>query len=341
MSLILDAQSVGLPAINLTPDRISQSIFNSRDLIQQSNYPTDWIESQWKTGYGPIARRVDDLIPLAKSIICYHELDRKLVKIPWKENENCPKRIGILTEWDSFFLLNSADKRAISIAVEIFRAKNCQIVDVDLRPHIHELMVTCFALVIKWTSLQGDWFSFWSKNSLGPVEIPNQLLSRLIPSKLLNPFSKLSGTNLTRIIDQASQLASQHSTSFLHNRLARHRHAIFQTLKNLDIGVFICPGSLSSPTEHKLANRSLLTVYSWIWSLLRFPCGTVPITRVSIIDENYPFKNQSSVGKDISQLLKKASGLPVSLGVVGLPWNDEAVLRTMKELESGIVMESK
>lgn len=337
MSLILDAQFSGLTAINLTADRVSQSLFWSPNRNKESHLIAR-LDEDWKIGFGPMALQVDDLIPLAKAIIDYNQIDHKLVNKPWREYDTLPKRIGVLIEWDNLFPLSVCDKRACSIAIDVFRKRSCEVIHFDIRPYIHNLLVFCFALVIKGQSSSKSWQSFWTKDSLIPFEIESQNLSYFLPSSLQGVIQSFSNEIFARINSEALQVLKQHNVSYILAQIDFYRQTIFKEMKALGISVFICPGTLPLPTRQSLQNQPLLTAYSWLWSFLRFPCGTVPITRASIQEEHYIPTNRSSIERDLSQILAKSSGLPVSVEVVGLPWNDELVLQTMKELadETGL-----
>lgn len=66
------------------------------------------------------------------------------------------------------------------------------------------------------------------------------------------------------------------------------------------------------------------------------PTGAIPITKVKETDgEVYTDKWNDSYTKECQRVLKGSVGLPVGVQVTGLPYQEEVVLRVMKELEEG------
>ena len=66
------------------------------------------------------------------------------------------------------------------------------------------------------------------------------------------------------------------------------------------------------------------------------PTGAVPITKVKESDgEAYKDQWNDSYTKESQRVLKGSVGLPVGVQVSGLPFQEEVVLRVMKELEEG------
>jgi hypothetical protein len=66
------------------------------------------------------------------------------------------------------------------------------------------------------------------------------------------------------------------------------------------------------------------------------PTGALPITNVKEIDgETYQDQWNDSYTKETKRVLKGSLGLPVGVQVSGLPFQEETVVRVMREIEEG------
>lgn len=71
---------------------------------------------------------------------------------------------------------------------------------------------------------------------------------------------------------------------------------------------------------------------SFLFNFLDMPAGTIPITLSD--DNTYKDKYNDSYTKMITNMMKTSKGLPISIQVGALPYQDELVLRLMKEVDS-------
>ena len=78
--------------------------------------------------------------------------------------------------------------------------------------------------------------------------------------------------------------------------------------------------------------------YTFLYNLLYYPAGVVPITRVLPNEEKYEdrqFKNDR-LAKFAQKAITGCTGMPVGVQVVALPFRDEVALRVMKDLEGKV-----
>lgn len=77
--------------------------------------------------------------------------------------------------------------------------------------------------------------------------------------------------------------------------------------------------------------------YTFLGSLLLWPCGTVPVTTVQPDEQYYgdspDIKHTDFVDKQAATVMKDSAGLPMSVAVMTTAFEDEKCLRIMKEVE--------
>jgi fatty acid amide hydrolase len=70
-----------------------------------------------------------------------------------------------------------------------------------------------------------------------------------------------------------------------------------------------------------------------MWNILEYPAGTVPISTVNADEQTYVCDLKDSMSTAASASLKGSEGLPLGIQVISLPFEDEIVLRLLKEIE--------
>lgn len=74
-----------------------------------------------------------------------------------------------------------------------------------------------------------------------------------------------------------------------------------------------------------------------MWSSLHYPVGILPaITTVQPNEQHYEDKFNDIYTTTFNADAKNSTGMPVTVGVVGHPWEDELVLGVMKTLSEQI-----
>ncbi|UMM29832.1 hypothetical protein L5515_011995 [Caenorhabditis briggsae] len=107
---------------------------------------------------------------------------------------------------------------------------------------------------------------------------------------------------------------------------------------NLD--VILCPASVMPAPQHDIPSKVVSGVsYTCLYNLLDFGAGVVPVTTVSKSDEEKLINEYPETDKWY-QTVKKATigaiGMPIGVQVAAPPFREEAVLRTMREIELAI-----
>ena len=79
--------------------------------------------------------------------------------------------------------------------------------------------------------------------------------------------------------------------------------------------------------------------YTFLFNVLRFPAGVVPMTVVRDDEQYYEDIGRQNNDRAVAlaeETCRESAGLPIGVQLVGWPNDDERVLGMMKELESAI-----
>jgi len=103
--------------------------------------------------------------------------------------------------------------------------------------------------------------------------------------------------------------------------------------------VLLCPanGLPALPHGHSVLLAQACS-YNFVWNAFNLPAGTVNVTAVKEDEQDYmPTRDQSdSFCTAARRACAGSVGLPVSVQLVGLPWQDEATLGAMRALEHAL-----
>uniref|UniRef100_A0A8C7BKK7 fatty acid amide hydrolase n=1 Tax=Neovison vison TaxID=452646 RepID=A0A8C7BKK7_NEOVI len=108
--------------------------------------------------------------------------------------------------------------------------------------------------------------------------------------------------------------------------------------RSLDLDVLLTP-VLAPAFFTGYSNMTLdVSSYSSPYNVLNFPAGVVPVTTVTLQDEEelafYKGYYKDTSDKCFREAVQGSIGLPVAVQCVALPWEEELCLRFMKEVET-------
>lgn len=105
------------------------------------------------------------------------------------------------------------------------------------------------------------------------------------------------------------------------------------------LDALICPGFAYPAIPHGTVQYCTAGVtYTTLYNLLNYPAGMLKVTKVTEQDvvnlKTYPSNTWTE--KYVKQFSQDTVGLPVGVQFVSLPFQEEQVLRLMKEVESSL-----
>ncbi len=103
------------------------------------------------------------------------------------------------------------------------------------------------------------------------------------------------------------------------------------------IDALICPAHVTPAMGHRESGDFTLSLGAQFrWTLLNFPAGVVPVTRVTR-DEvgRYPAR-ADRIEKKVASIDERSVGLPVGVQVVAAPYREHVLLAVMRAIEAGV-----
>ena len=113
------------------------------------------------------------------------------------------------------------------------------------------------------------------------------------------------------------------------------RWAEFDAWNASRLDAVICPPHVLPAIPHRSSGDFTLSLsYAFRWTLLNFPAGIVPVTRVQPSETQERRTKPDKVEKKLVALANVSGGLPVGVQVVARPYREDVVLRCMMAIEN-------
>jgi len=307
---------------------------------------------------GPMGKSVDDLALAMKCLVC-EELwsnDCEIVPIKWKdeiylsgftaagENENnflikpkITKKIGF-TKNNKFFPTDKANQRAVQEAVDALKSLGYEVEEFEF-PFFEEIIMTFMGISTAEGGLRS---SIEKMKEEPPIDDYKKLvLTANIPNFLLPMIKfmmKMMGeTRTEKLLDVVNEKTSWEYFGFCEKQhdLKRRFHIWW---RNHQLDGFISPGSCLPALKHTTSNELFLCCcYNFVWTLLDYPTGVVPITKINEEEEEYEdCYHRDKIYQLAKECCKESKGLPVGVQVSTLPYQEELCLFFMKEIEKKV-----
>lgn len=147
-------------------------------------------------------------------------------------------------------------------------------------------------------------------------------------------FLKLSGFHIAyKYFSKAKKLSFQEFCE-LCQEINGFRFDFNAYWQSLNIDVLLCPiWPLVAPLHETTFDLAPCFAYSFIWNLLDYPAGVVPVKKVGPGEDIFPYENCDAAYKVAKECMKGSVGLPVSVQVVANMNQDEKALNIMRVLQ--------
>lgn len=284
---------------------------------------------------GPLANSVSDAEALMKVLIETQKYDRLVPPLPWRKVDK-PKRVGLFTEFNQLEVA-AAYKRALNIAAEALEKNGIEIVPLNFDDFFEDILITSATAFMKndllRTIIEGN----------APIDEPlasnfknfHKLLNS--PNFLAKFLAKRDTTDRKILFLRA--VVKHRSVNI--NAIEQENTLIYDKIKGRmdknEIELLLAPGMVTPAVLHGSSNEnSIQAIYTFMFNLLDFPVGAIPITRVASNEQLYETKYDDTIAKSLKENMKGSEGLPVGIQVAALPWMDEEVFEIMKLIENEV-----
>ncbi|KAL4474498.1 hypothetical protein ABPG72_016176 [Tetrahymena utriculariae] len=298
---------------------------------------------------GPICKSVDDLILFFRQLsdpqyltkFKLHEIDTffPLMQIDEAQLNNNKKqrRFGYFKTLKQFDC-TLANQRAVEIAVEKLRAQGHQLVEITL-PNIEQIRDGFIQFLLSDELM-------CIKDLLSKEDIVKEYMTieffastPAILKRILSVIFYLIGENtFAQLLPNTNRLKVEELNKLQYN-INQLQLEYLRLFDDHEIEAIICPSFGAPALPHSSSIDSApVSLYTFIWNFLNFPCGVLPVTKV--LKEEQHFKNsriKELAAKRLDYYMKQnTEGLPINVQVVTPPYKEETCLNVMKMLDNDI-----
>ncbi|OIP44576.1 MAG: hypothetical protein AUK47_00730 [Deltaproteobacteria bacterium CG2_30_63_29] len=105
-----------------------------------------------------------------------------------------------------------------------------------------------------------------------------------------------------------------------------------------DIDALLCPPHVVAALPHRESGDFTLSVVSeFRWTLLNFPAGVIPVTKVRANEVGrYPYAKGDRVQRKVAAMEALSVGLPVGVQIVARPYAEDRLLAVMCAVQDGV-----
>lgn len=336
-SIRIPAMFCGIVGYKPTPQRMGMAGIPSPRVCPESIIPT----------VGPMTRTVDD----AELIMsCWLGEDSELWKhnpytprIPWRPRSEISRkkiRVGYF-ENDGWFLPAPACRRAVRDAID--GLKKCDDVEcVAFDPVEITEVVRCYYALL---SSDGNFRSIMEAHQGEEIHPSYRKLQgmAMVPSILRKPICyilrMLKWNRIAAIIEIAAGKSAWQYWKWVLERKRLQKKWV-EAMKKDEIDALVVPGlALPAFLHGGAADLTPACSYTFLFNLLHWPAGTLPVTSVredetDYVDEDTP--DSEPWFKAAQKNCRDSQGLPVGVQVATLPFQDELCLEVMRKIEKAV-----
>lgn len=243
-------------------------------------------------------------------------------------------RIGVY-DTDDLIEPVPALRRAVHRAAEILADAGAVIVDYEPTPSAD--------IIYMWmAALTSDGGATIDRSLAGEPPSPQLKPSRMIarvpgPARRLasSALARLGEHRVARLLDVLGRKPVEELWQLTNERtLLRRRES--DAWQRTEIDALICPAHVAPAMRHRESSDFTLSIGPCArWSLLNFPAGIVPITKVRSGETDYP-RQSDRLDAKVRRVSEGSEGLPVGVQVVTRPYREDLALAVMRHLEIGV-----
>ncbi len=257
-----------------------------------------------------------------------------------------PLRIGYYAATDGYAHVSPACERGVTEAVAALKEAGHTLVPWQ-PPRVEEAVILYLAILSAEGNMRG-FIDGLDGEALHPVYMSMYSMANMpgfirpIMSAILRAVGETRSANV--LSNVAPKSAAQHWDDVAKWKKYCADFAAAWDAAQLD--AVVCPGNVLPAMAHNLCKDILpLFSHTFLWNLVHYPTGSVPVTRVRTGEDVY-FRAGTDIPVDrLSKLAHAAAagsaGLPVNVQVAAKPFRDEVALRVMQDLENRLPQISK
>ncbi|MBT8491653.1 MAG: amidase, partial [Deltaproteobacteria bacterium] len=289
---------------------------------------------------GPMARTVGDLELAWKSISISEQAEGDPRVPPLSAAD--PKEVSLdglrigLYDGDDLIEPAAVMRRAVHRAAEVLAEAGATVIDYT--------PASSADVVYMWMAgITSDGGATLGQRLAGEATSPQLKPSRAIarvpgPARRLASVAlgQLGQERLARLLEVLGRKPVEELWQLTHERtvLRQREHDGWH---RAGIHALVCPAHVAPAMHHRASSDFTLSIGPLArWSLLNFPAGTVPVTKVRPGEQSYQGSHGDRLDDKMRSILDGSAGLPIGVQVVALPFREQVALAVMRAIETGV-----
>jgi len=121
------------------------------------------------------------------------------------------------------------------------------------------------------------------------------------------------------------------------------QYNFIKEMRDLQLDALILPAMpIPAPNSDNETNNGMFAItYTALFNYLCFPAGVIPVNFVHHDETNYVSENNDVITKFFRKAVGDGIGMPIGIQIASYPYNDEVIVRIMKELQERINFDFK
>ncbi|KAF3939802.1 Acetamidase [Dactylella cylindrospora] len=299
--------------------------------------------------YSPMARTMEDLTYFWRSYFSVKPwvFDHHVIPLPWREDQykagKGKLRYGVMRD-DGVVTPSPACARALETVVTALKEAGNEIVNLTDMPSPYEgLKLASILLNNDGGKTYESYFTSWFEyNDAGVAKMSLWFKMPWIVKKLVFLWVKYVQKDplFAGLIDThwREQTTPEQWKLVTHRENYRFRWNEYLNSKGIDI-VLTVPNATPAVPEDGMSTAIHACGYTFLWNLLDYSAGVLPITKVDPAKDQLPkdfdFQKLNGIAKGayVHYDADKMAGLPVGVQVIGRRLEEEKVLGSMARIE--------
>eukprot|EP00357_Protocruzia_adherens_P011613 CAMPEP_0115011500 /NCGR_PEP_ID=MMETSP0216-20121206/24042_1 /TAXON_ID=223996 /ORGANISM="Protocruzia adherens, Strain Boccale" /LENGTH=466 /DNA_ID=CAMNT_0002380105 /DNA_START=611 /DNA_END=2011 /DNA_ORIENTATION=+ len=293
---------------------------------------------------GPMARCVEDLATVMRLNFQrdYYTQDHCVGRKDFSEteyNSTKPLKIGYYKA-DFWYEASPSVGRAVQRAVEALKTKGHEVVPFELPKIPMQILISAFTKGFVCSQKNTDKFLKNVKQKVFEYHVLKEQTRPIWQTRMMYKFLLWFTSRSKRelVLKPAVCNFTGAELTYFNGVWGYQSQRFFDSMDAQGIDAIVCPVYPVVAGLHKMISNDLgsYSLFNVLANVLHAPAGVVPVTEVTK-DEEYMARNPKDHAEETgNKLMKNSRGMPIGVQVYSKPYEDETVLRVMKDIESEV-----